>query len=55
MQIESVLQDLPRKLREDLTLSVFRKPATTYEMLVGHPADCAFVLPPSIKDDMQNR
>ena len=37
MQVDSVLHDLPRKLREDLTLSVFRKPATTYELLVGIP------------------
>lgn len=48
MQVDSVLKDLPRKMREDLTLSVFRKPASTYEMLVGHPAECAFVLAPSV-------
>ena len=35
-------------MREDLTLSVFRKPASSYEMLVGHPAECAFVLAPSL-------
>ena len=48
MQVDTVLKDLPRKMREDLTLSVFRKPASCYEMLVGHPVECAFVLAPSV-------
>ena len=34
-----MLADLPFQLRRDVTLSVFRRPATTYEMLAGFPPD----------------
>jgi hypothetical protein len=36
---EEVLSDLPHQMRRDLTLSVYRRPATTYEMIAGYPAD----------------
>jgi CRP-like cAMP-binding protein len=37
--VESVLDDFPRDLRRDVTLSVYRKAATSYEMIAGYPAD----------------
>lgn len=37
--VESVLEDFPRDLRRDVTLSVYRKAATSYELVAGYPAD----------------
>ena len=37
--VQEILDDLPSQLRRDVTLSVFRRPATTYEMLAGFPQD----------------
>lgn len=37
--VESLLDEFPRSLRRDVTLSVYRKAATSYEMVAGYPAD----------------
>jgi hypothetical protein len=37
--VDSVLADLPHQMSRDLTLSVYRRPVTTYEMIAGYPAD----------------
>jgi hypothetical protein len=37
--VSEVLSDLPYRLRRDLTLSVFRRAVTTYELVAGFPED----------------
>lgn len=37
--VSEVLSDLPCRLRRDLTLSVFRRAVTTYELVAGFPED----------------